>query len=273
MAKALTLAVGTWTALLIAACATGRNDNANARELRVMTWNIQAGGKGLDSLANLVRAANPDILGLQEVDVHWSERSNFADQARDLATRLDMRVMFAPIYSIPSSDSSKPRREFGVALLTRHRVVRWHNDSLTRLSTQIANPTPTLMPGLLEAYVDVRGRQVRVFTTHLDYRTDPAVRRQQVNEITRRLAADHLPAIVVGDMNAGPDAPELAPLFSVLRDAWSSGTGEGLTYPAEKPTKRIDYILMTPHFVAVDAQVPPSTASDHRPVIARLRYH
>lgn len=237
-----------------------------------MTWNVQAGGKGLDSLAAVIRAENPDILGLQEVDVHWSDRSGFADQARELAARLDMRVMFAPIYSIPATDTTKPPRQFGVAVLTRHRVVRWRNDSLTRLSTQVANAAPVLMPGLLEAFIDVRGRQVRVFTTHLDYRADPAVRRQQVGETLRYLSTDGLASIVVGDMNAGPDAPELAPLFGQLTDAWRGEAGDGLTYPADNPAKRIDYILMTPHFVAVNARVIPSTVSDHRAVVARLRY-
>jgi endonuclease/exonuclease/phosphatase family metal-dependent hydrolase len=237
-----------------------------------MTWNIQAGGKGLDSLAAVIRQQNPDVIGLQEVDVHWSERSAFADEATELARRLGMRALFAPIYSIPAVDAAAPPRQFGVAILTRHRVLGWQNDSVTRLSTQVANAVPALAPGLLEATIELYGRPVRVFTTHLDYRADPAVRRQQVAEMLRYIAKDSLASIVMGDMNANPDAPELAPLFSVLTDAWHSGSGDSLTYPADHPTKRIDYVLMTRHFFAVDARVVPSTASDHRPVIARLRY-
>ncbi|GAA4951635.1 hypothetical protein GCM10023238_17450 [Streptomyces heliomycini] len=36
------------------------------------------------------------MIGLQEVDVHWGARSDFADEARALAGKLDMRVFFAP---------------------------------------------------------------------------------------------------------------------------------------------------------------------------------
>jgi endonuclease/exonuclease/phosphatase family metal-dependent hydrolase len=256
---------------LIAACAPAATRSAEQSELRVMSWNIQAGGRGIDSIAGVIRAHDPDIVGLQEVDVHWSDRSGFADQARELASRLGMQVLFAPIYSNPATEAGKPRREFGVGILTRHRVIRWRNDSLTRLSTQVANPIPILMPGHLEATIEVRGRQVKVFTTHLDYRADPAVRRQQVAEMLRYLDREDVPSIVLGDLNAPPDAPELAPLFGSLRDAWGTG-GAGLTYPADNPTKRIDYVLISRHFTAVNTVVPASTASDHRPVIARLRY-
>ena len=237
-----------------------------------MTWNIQAGGKGLDSLVAVIRSANPDIVGLQEVDVHWSERSAFADQATELGSRLGMQALFAPIYSVAPSDAGKPPRQFGVAILTRHRVIRWRNDSLTRLSTQVANAPPALMPGLLEADIDVGGSDVRVFTTHLDYRADPSVRRQQVAEMIQYLGKTSGPSIVVGDMNAGPAAPELAPLFSALTDAWRSGIGDSLTYPADVPVKRIDYVLASAHFAPVQAAVLATVASDHRPVLARLRF-
>lgn len=263
--------VGVALAALVAACAPAATRSADGGELRVMSWNIQAGGRGIDSIAALIRAQDPDVIGLQEVDVHWSDRSKFADQASELASRLGMAVMFAPIYSVPPAEAGKPAREFGVAVLTRHRVVRWRNDSLTRLSTQVANAPPALMPGLLEATIEIRGRRVRVFTTHLDYRADPAVRRQQVAEMLRYLAAEDTPSIVVGDLNAGPDAPELAPLLAVLRDAWGPGPG-GLTYPADNPVKRIDYVLSSPHLEATSTVVIASTASDHRPVVARLRY-
>jgi endonuclease/exonuclease/phosphatase family metal-dependent hydrolase len=259
-------------AIAIAACSPPGQRSAIQPELRVMSWNIQAGGKGIDSIAAVIRAIDPDIIGLQEVDVHWSERSGFADQAQELASRLGLRVMFAPIYSVPSAEAAKPLREFGVAVLTRHRVVQWRNDSLTRLSTQTTNPVPASMPGLLRATIDIRGRSVQVLTTHLDYRADPAVRQKQVAEVLRYLTGSQMPSIVVGDMNAAPDAPELSPLLASLRDAWG-GRGGGFTYPAENPTKRIDYVLTSSHFSPLSAVVVETTVSDHRPVLARLILH
>lgn len=242
-----------------------------AAPLRVMSYNIRSGNGNLDGTADAIRALAPDIVALQEVDVHWAERSGFADQASALGDRLRMQVRFARIYRLPGARASEPPREFGVALLTRYPITRWSNDTLTRLSTQDANPSPAPMPGLLDATIDVHGTLVRVFNTHLDYRSDPHVRQQQVTDMLARIGEMSQPTIVFGDMNAKPDAPELQPLLRRLRDAWiSGGVGKGFTYPAESPSERIDYVLVSPHFHVRSASVPVTEASDHRPVVVEL---
>jgi endonuclease/exonuclease/phosphatase family metal-dependent hydrolase len=248
----------------------GQTTSEAGAPLRVMTYNIAAGTRGLDGVAGTIRAAAPDLVALQEVDVHWAARSGFADEARDLAERLRMDVRFAPIYDLPPLSAGAPQRQFGVALLSRHPIAAFANRDLTRLSTQEASPAPALAPGLLEARVDVNGTAVRVFNTHLDYRADPAVRRTQVEEMVAAIGDDAAPTLVFGDLNAEAAAPELAPLLERLHDAWPASSGPGFTYPAEAPAKRIDFVLTSGHFRVRSAAVADSTASDHRPVIVDL---
>ena len=235
-----------------------------------MTYNIQSGHGDLSGTVAAIRASAPDIVGLQEVDVHWAERSNFADQASVLGAQLGMQVRFARIYQLEPARAGDPPREFGVALLSRFPISAWRNDTITRLSTQQSNPIPTPMPGLLEATIDIRGTAVRVFNTHLDYRADPAVRVQQVKEILKYVGDSPLPTILFGDLNATPDAAELRPLLERLRDSWPTASGEGLTYPADAARKRIDYVLTSRHFEVRGAEVPNTLASDHRPVVVEL---
>lgn len=238
--------------------------------LRVMTYNIRSGNGDLARTASAIRAAVPDLVALQEVDVRWAARSNFTDQAAELGRLLGMAVRFAPIYRLPALRPGGAPREFGVALLSRYPVVAWRNDTLTRLSTQEPNPVPAPMPGLLEARIAMGSTMVRVFDTHLDYRSDPRVRAQQVREMLERIGEPAEPTLVLGDMNATPDAPELRPLLARLRDAWPPAAGRGFTYPADRPAKRIDYVLVSPHFRVRAAWVPATGASDHRPVVADL---
>ena len=80
----------------------------SAVPLRVMTYNIRAGNGDIARTAETIRSFAPDIVGLQEVDVHWSERSGFEDQATLLGRVLGMQVRFAPIYTLPGADSTKP---------------------------------------------------------------------------------------------------------------------------------------------------------------------
>ena len=57
-----------------------------------------------------------------------------------------------------------------------------------------------------------------------------------------------------------------------MRDAWTEcGKGEGLTYPADKPVKRIDYLFLADPLQCSDARVIETTISDHRPLLVTVR--
>ncbi|MGC9497735.1 endonuclease/exonuclease/phosphatase family protein [Streptomyces sp. WG7] len=246
--------------------------------LRIATYNIHAGTGSdgvfdLDRQAAALRALDADVIGLQEVDVHWGARSQGLDTAEELARRLGMRVSFAPIYSLDPVEAGDPRREYGVTVLSRFPVRSATNHEITRLSTQDPNPVPAPAPGFGEVTLKVRGVPVQVFVTHLDYRSDPAVRVAQVADTRRIMARERaeLPGarqVLLGDFNAEPTAPELAPLWRELRDA---GTGTGGTYPAAAPVKRIDYVAVGEGVRVRGASVPAeAVASDHRPVVAEV---
>ncbi|MFD4022473.1 endonuclease/exonuclease/phosphatase family protein [Streptomyces sp. NPDC058576] len=240
--------------------------------LRVATYNIHAGA-GMDGVFDLdrqtaeLRSLKADVIGLQEVDRHWGARSEWRDLAGELARRLRMHVSFAPIYSLDPAEPGGPRAEYGVAVLSRHRIVSAENHEITRLSTQDPNPVPAPAPGFGEVVVRVRGLPVHVYVTHLDYRPDPAVRVAQVADTRRIMAQDRGPKILLGDFNAEPAAPELAPLWQELTDADPGAP----TFPAQDPVKRIDFVAVSKGGTTVrKAWVPGSVASDHRPVVADL---
>ncbi|MCX4447934.1 endonuclease/exonuclease/phosphatase family protein [Streptomyces sp. NBC_01789] len=246
--------------------------------LRVATYNIHAGA-GMDNVFDLdrqvaaLRSLDADVIGLQEVDVHWGDRSQWRDLAGELGRRLRMHVSFAPIYSLDPVEEGGPRREFGVAVLSRYKILSTENHDLTRLSTQDPNPVPAPAPGFGEVVLKVRGLPVHVYATHLDYRGDPSVRTAQVADTRRIMAEDRqherrpVRQILLGDFNAAPTAPELAPLWQELTDIEPGGP----TYPAQGPVQRIDYVAVSKDTVRVrDAAVAATLASDHRPVVADL---
>ncbi|GAB3439732.1 endonuclease/exonuclease/phosphatase family protein [Phycicoccus ginsengisoli] len=253
---------------------------------RFATYNIHAGAGSdnvydLDRTAAAIQALDADVVGLEEADVHWGERSRFEDTVAELGRRLGMRTGFAPIYSLDPLHDGDPRREYGVAVLSRYPVVALENHEITRLSTQDPDPVPAPAPGFLEATIQVRGARTHVYVTHLDYRGDPSVRTAQVAD-TRRIMAQDPPGanqVLLGDFNADASAPELAPLWEELDDAWrvaGSRVGEpGLTYPASRPVKRIDFVTVRKGTPVTVAEVPSDpgllAASDHRPVVATVQ--
>lgn len=250
--------------------AAAQDHPADSISVRVVTYNIAGGRFGsVDSLAATLAQLAPDVVALQEVASNWEAVSQSVDQAEALGLRLGMESFYAPIYTV--EDDTLGTRRFGLALLTRHPVVQRQDHPLTRLSTQDETPTPRPMPGFPEIVVRVGEVEVRVFSTHLDFRRDPSVRQEQVREMLGVLGDLSSPTLLLGDLNARPDAPEIAPLLARLGDAWQAGTGPGWTGPVRAPDRRIDYVLFSEHCRVRHAFVDTAATSDHFAVVADLR--
>ncbi|HZE38102.1 MAG TPA: endonuclease/exonuclease/phosphatase family protein [Stackebrandtia sp.] len=275
----LSAALSVLTLAVAAPAFAADNDDAGGGiPLTVATYNIHAGA-GMDNVFDIdrtaaaVRSLHADVVALQEVDVHWMDRSQWRDLARDLSRRTGMHVYFGYIYSLDPPSQGAPRREFGNALLSRYPIRHAVNHEITRLSTQDPNPVPALAPGFPEIDIKVRGEWVRVYATHLDYRADPSVREAQVADMLSIMDKHPgTPHILLGDLNASAASPELTPLWSTLTDAWgATGSSDpGYSYPADKPDSRIDVIAPSKGIGVRSAAVVDTLASDHRPVVARL---
>lgn len=91
-----------------------------------MTFNIHH-GKGIDKQVDLYRIAevieksDADIIGLNEVDKHFSKRSLYENQIGWLAKQLNIEHAFSPSLSIKSKNSTTIR-QYGNALLSRYPI-------------------------------------------------------------------------------------------------------------------------------------------------------
>jgi endonuclease/exonuclease/phosphatase family metal-dependent hydrolase len=263
----LTTAIAASTAAAPASPAAARA-LASERHLRVATFNIHH-GVGLDGVLDLARIAatvertGAEVVGLQEVDRHWSARSNFVDQATWLAQLLNMHLAFGANLDLDPPAPGAPRRQFGTAILSTYRIRATTNTLLPR-------PLGGEQRGLLEARIKVRGIPVRVFNTHLQH--DSQVERlDQVAQIREVLATATESMVLLGDLNATPDTPEIAGLTDRLVDAWvTAGVGDGFTFDAATPHARIDYVMSSDNVVARTAAVVTTDAADHLPVVADL---
>jgi endonuclease/exonuclease/phosphatase family metal-dependent hydrolase len=277
-ARLVVLLLATLTAVSVFAVSGGPAGAADAadtsggggsgRPLRAASFNIHH-GVGVDGLLNLDRIAtvvedtHPDVIGLQEVDRHFGERSDFVDQARWLADRLDLHVVFGANIDLEPLTPGAPRRQYGTAILSRYRIREWRNTLLPR-------PAGGEQRGLLEAVINVRGVPVRAYNTHLQHNSQEE-RLAQVAAIRSIVAEARESVVLVGDLNATPDSPEIGAITEDLADAWAqAGEGDGFTYDAETPHARIDYVLTSSDVVARTAAVVTSDASDHLPVVADL---
>lgn len=234
------------------------------RALSVLTFNVHhgAGMDGvvdLDGLAAEIAVSGADVVGLQEVDRHYGDRTGFVDQPAELAARLDMQVAFAPNYVLEPLTSGAPPREHGVVLLSRFPI-------LSSAQTLLPKAVPEEeQRGLLEAVIDVDGVAVRVLTTHLEPGVT-AARLLQAQAVAAVVERSVEPVVLTGDLNATPDAPEITTLTTLLADSHVGPAG--FTYPVEAPAVRIDYVLADGRFER--SEVLSTASSDHVPVLARV---
>jgi endonuclease/exonuclease/phosphatase family metal-dependent hydrolase len=229
----------------------------------VVSFNIHhgAGVDGsvdLDRVASAIRATGADIVGLQEVDRHFDQRSQYQDQVEELAERLDMHSAFGASIDLDPPAAGRPRRQYGNAVLSRFPI--------TSHTTTLLPASDTSEPrAALTATIDAPGGPVEVVVSHLS--VDPDQERQEQAAALSELIGD-MPerTIVLLDANASPDSPTLAALLGPMVDAWRVGSGNGYTQAADDPRRRIDFVLTSPDLEPVSAQVADTDASDHRPV-------
>jgi endonuclease/exonuclease/phosphatase family metal-dependent hydrolase len=254
----LVLLVAVSACLGVVPAALAGPPDRSGRKLLVLSYNIRHGA-GLDGVVDLARVAaeirlsGASVVGLQEVDRHFDARSGFADQPEELARLLDMQLAYAPNLDLDPPAPGAPRRQYGTAILSRFPIVSVRHTLL---------PSDREQRGLLETVIDVGGRDVRFMTTHLDVNSAD-VRLLQARTVAAAVARSVEPVVLTGDLNATPDAPEVAALTRMLTDT-HSGDG-GFTIPSDVPAARIDYVLSA--FGGV-SEVPVTEASDHRPVQA-----
>jgi len=241
-------------------------------QLRVVAFNIQI-GIGMDKQTNLertaaaIKALNPDLVALQEVD-RKARRSQGVDQALELARMTGMHVVFGKASVREGIDQDGG--DYGNAILSRYPIKRSQNRPLP-------NTRGYELRGVLEVEVDVpvaSGKRVpvRFFSAHFDNASEPdrIAAAKLLNELA--MANPNIPTIFGADLNALPESEPVR----ILKERWSfAGSLDEPSYPASDPKRRIDYIMFRPEgaWKLVEANVASEPmASDHRPVFAVFEY-
>ncbi len=231
--------------------------------LRVMTYNIHV-GVGMDKkldlqrIADVIKHEKPDVVGLQEVD-RRVKRTEGKDEIAELAKLTEMHFAFAHNLDYQGG-------QYGVAILSRFPIGKIDH-------RKYENRRVAERRGMLRVELNVRGRTVNFVTTHLDYQYADS-RLFETEQLLSFLADVKGPLIVTGDFNDEPAGSSYNMMVGQFEDAWirSRAKGQGLSYPADKPVKRIDYIFTrnATGLKAKRAWVVDTLASDHLPVVAEV---
>lgn len=255
-------------------CAPGAT-RGEPEEIRVLVYNIHAGKdaageRNLDRVATFVRSTGADLALLQEVDRNTT-RSGGEDHTAVLSGLTGRHAAFGRTLDFQGG-------EYGIAVLSRWPIERDGVRPLVIDPPQERAGGSYEPRGALAVTVATPAGALHVLNTHLDASGDDRYRRQEVAQVAAM--ADSLQqlgglVLIGGDFNAEPGTPVIEAMMAAgWRDAWSAcGSGDGNTFPAADPVKRIDYLFIPATMECMRAEVIETGASDHRPVLVVLTPH
>ena len=256
----------------------------------LVTYNIQF-GRGKDGHCDLGRiageVAGADVIAMQEVDRFW-KRSAMVDQVSELARLLEgYHWVYGPGLDLDAGFveagdvRQSRRRQFGNLLMSRAPILTARNHLLPK--TGLVGRL-SLQRSALEGVIAYPRGPVRIYSVHLAHVTSGERQRQvaRLLEIHRGVAAEGgalsgfgdspdwadvgTPppmadeAVVAGDFNMVPEAPEYEMLVGPVDDiygrvatvrsfvdAWlcaGNDPADGVTQVTPKRAGRVDYVFV-----------------------------
>lgn len=224
--------------------------------VKVMTYNIRYGSRGIGEIIRLLKNESPDIVCLQEV----LAKDGWPDPLQALQEAL-------PEYSVA---------RYGELVTFSHWPIKGQH--IHRLPRRNGS-------GVLETQVIINGEMLRVLNVHFINLIDKPLlnlpqgiqKRTNISNaqfaLLHRLARQNQSSyLITGDFNLPPRRHLANSSFSGLGiDVFKArGWGFGNTYPAFFPVVRIDYLWSSKNLKPLSCRVISSRASDHRAVIAQL---
>ncbi|WP_037885426.1 endonuclease/exonuclease/phosphatase family protein [Streptomyces viridochromogenes] len=222
---------------------------------RVMTWNIcnPCDESNVDRAAQIATFA-PQVIGLQEACVRDVER-----------IRDHLENLHGLVYHV----------EYGMVLQDWGRCggAPWNPGAFGQAvlsAAPMTDPVDVEYPdggsedrGYMAVTTTVGGHSVRVFNTHLAQRRQETVRAEQAGVLAAEVAR-HDRAIVLGDFNAVPNAPELSRMWALAADTDPQCHPSliGTCKPTTDWQSKFDYVFLR-GIVPLGHRVHPTPTSDH----------
>ena len=234
-----------------------RKTSGPVDSLTVMTYNLRFGElASMKQIADYVLKHHPDIVALQECD--WNTHRESAPHQNDVQF-INELAFHTGMFGLFGKTINFSGGYYGIGILSRYPVLGYERILLPN------NPGKE-QRAMLVARIELPSKKIlTVCCTHLDV-SSAALRRRQLEFISRYLKGCG-PVVLAGDMNATPKELEYTSL------QWMDVSAPSYTCPASMPSKKIDYIYVSPNdsFELIDTETMNDPGlSDHLPLKSEI---
>ena len=208
--------------------------------------------------ADTIVSLNADVVGLNEMrgsGIH----PEYTDQTKELSNRSGMaHYFFAKAIDV---DGVNP---YGNAMLSRFPIANAE-------AILIPDPDPKRYdPGRYETRCLLKAVLENGLTLLIcHFGLNPDEQESAVQTILAHIKDEK--CILMGDFNVTPDSGILTPIYQRMKDTAIYFTEPKLSFPSDKPIKKIDYIFVSPDLEVTAADIPALVVSDHRPYIIDIK--
>jgi len=251
-----------------------RAPTPGAPRLRLLTCNVDAGGRSLEATVAEIAAAGPDLVALQE------STPEVAAALRQALPGLEQRAVRDLLVASrsPNVELLAPPPVAAGGQLRSPRFMRVTLDTplgpIDLLDVHPISPREVLESARGDGFlVELRGGSLPLVDPAL-VRRNTELRRAQVAAIAAVAGGSTRAVLLAGDTNLPQGSPLLAAGLGRWRDAFDEvGRGLGYTFPVgprKLPWMRIDRILAGPGLRFLAVAVGAGRGSDHHCVWADL---
>jgi endonuclease/exonuclease/phosphatase family metal-dependent hydrolase len=247
---------------------------------------MRKGRVDLDGAAEAIAGLEADVVAVQEVD-RGLTRSGECDQVAELAARLERTGIFVPALlgdptarwaRGPGADPDPGGPAYGIGLLSALPLTAVATAALPGGGPGQARPRRPDAPrppipyrdgeprAALRVTVEAQWGPVAVTTAHLSFVPWRARRQLATVGAFASGGPDEAAAVLLGDLNLPPHVVDRY----LRRHGWRTMPGTP-TFPAWKPARQLDHLLVRGDVALGDLRVGPLGPSDHLPLSATVR--
>ena len=209
-------------------------------------------------MAEAINRFSPDIVGLNEM------RDALCEPEYDKQTEILASLLDYPYHYFAKSIEVRGNTPYA-----------YGNGFLSRYKIKEATAIPIALPKDKRTFLYYESRvllKVRlengytVLVTHFGLSLEEKL--EALKAVLENLEDEK--CILMGDFNVRPDGDILLPIRDRMKDCASACEKEILTFPSDRPDRKIDYIFVSRDVEVVSFDAVNFIASDHLPITAQI---